>query len=338
MRSRLLRPDDIKGAWAIVPTPATENASDWRSENTVDLDEAARVVNGLIDAGIDGILSMGTLGEAATLTHGEKLDYMRAIVDAAGGRVPVFVGTTCLNTRDTIALTREALALGADGTMLGIPMWCAPALDVSVQFYRDVAEAVPEMNIAVYANPEAFKFDFPRAFWAQVAEIPQVVTAKYIGVGTLLADLAAVKGNIKLLPIDFDYYAAARMVDEIDAFWSSGAVCHPLVTTSLRDIVAKARASGDWAAARALQARLGPTAAPLFPNGSFKEFSTYNIGLEKARMDAAGWMKAGPVRPPYHLVPEPFLAGARKSGTMWADLGRELEREQSTPLSLEAIP
>src|SRR3546814_4255034 len=97
--------------------------------------------------------------------------------------------------------------------MLGIPMWFAPALDVSVQFYHDVAEAVPEMNIAIYANPEAFKFDFPRAFWAQVAEIPQVVTAKYIGVGTLLADLAAVKGNIKLLPIDFDYYAAARMVD-----------------------------------------------------------------------------------------------------------------------------
>src|SRR3546814_3458459 len=78
-----------------------------------------------------------------------------------------------------------------------------------------------------------------------------------------------------LLPIDFDYYAAARMVDEIDAFWSSGAVCHPLVTTSLRDIVAKARVSGDWAAARALQARLGTTAAPLFPHGSFKEFSTY---------------------------------------------------------------
>src|SRR3546814_19465964 len=86
MRSRLLRPDDIKGAWAIVPTPATENASDWRSENTVDLDEAARVVNGLIDAGIDGILSMGTLGEAATLTHGEKLDYMRAKIGRASGR------------------------------------------------------------------------------------------------------------------------------------------------------------------------------------------------------------------------------------------------------------
>jgi len=69
---------------------------------------------------------------------------------------------------------------------------------------------------------------------------------------------------------------------------------------------------------------LGPTAKPLFPNGSFKEFSTYNIGLEKARMDAAGWMVAGPMRPPYHLVPEAYLIGARNSGQMWADLYKEL--------------
>ena len=328
MKSTLMNSGDVKGAWAIIPTPAKDNASDWRATNTVDLDETARVVNGLIEAGINGILSMGTLGEAPTMTHDEKLDFMKALVDAAAGRVPIFVGTTCINTRDTVALTRQALELGADGTMLGIPMWCAPSVDVAVQFYKDVAEAVPEMNIAIYANPEAFKFDFPRSFWARVAEIPQVVTAKYIGVGNLLADLAAVCGRIKLLPIDFDYYAAARMDDSVDAFWSSGAVCHPLVTTTLRDLVLKARATGDWSAARVLQTRLGPTAAPLFPNGSFKEFSTYNIALEKARMDAGGWMKAGPVRPPYHLCPEPFLEGARRSGRMWADLGRALEVEK----------
>lgn len=327
MVKKLLSPNDVTGAWAIIPTPSTPDASDWRATNTVDLDETARVIDGLIKSGINGILSMGTLGEAATLTHDEKLDFMRAMVDAADGRVPIFVGTTCLNTRDTITLTREALDLGADGTMLGVPMWCAPSVDVAVQFYRDVAEAVPDMNIAIYANPEAFKFDFPRSFWAQVAELPQVVTAKYIGVGTLLADLAAIRGRIKLLPIDFDYYGAARMDDSIDAFWSSGAVCHPLVTTTLRDLVAKARQSGDWSEARAFQARLGPTAASLFPNGSFKEFSTYNIALEKARMDAGGWMKAGPVRPPYHLAPEAYLEGARKSGIMWADLGKALEEE-----------
>ncbi|HUD94552.1 dihydrodipicolinate synthase family protein, partial [Sphingobium sp.] len=192
MARELLTAADIKGAWAIVPTPAKEGATDWRATDTVNVDEAARMVNGLIEAGVDGILSMGTLGEAATMTLDEKLVFMKTIVDAAAGRVPVFVGTTCINTRDTIALTREAVDIGATGTMLGVPMWCAPSVDVAVQFYKDVAEAVPDINIAIYANPEAFKFDFPRHFWGQVAEIPQVVTAKYIGVGTLLPDLAAI--------------------------------------------------------------------------------------------------------------------------------------------------
>ena len=324
----LLTAADVKGAWAIVPTPSKEGASDWRATDTVNVDEAARMVNGLIEAGVDGILSMGTLGEAATMTLDEKLVFMKTIVDAAAGRVPVFVGTTCINTRDTIALTRQAVDIGATGTMLGVPMWCAPSVNVAVQFYKDVAEAVPNINIAIYANPEAFKFDFPRAFWGQVAEIPQVVTAKYIGVGNLLPDLAAIKGRIKLLPIDFDYYGAARMDDSIDAFWTSGAVCHPLVSTTLRDVIAQARASGNWSAAKAFMGRLAPTAATLFPNGSFKEFSTYNIPLEKARMTAGGWMNAGPCRPPYHLCPENYLEGARNSGRMWAELGKALEAER----------
>lgn len=315
---------DIKGAWAILPTPSKPNASDWRARDTVDLDEAARVVEGLIDAGINGILSMGTLGEAATLTYDEKIAYMQVLVESARGRVPVFVGTTTLNTRDTIDLTLRAQDIGADGTMLGIPMWCAPSLDIAVQFYKDVTAGAPDMNYAIYANPESFKFDFPRAFWVQVAQLPQVVTAKYIGIGPLMRDMAAVRGNIKMLPLDFDYYAAARMDDFNDAFWTSGAVCGPSVAIYLRDVVDEARKTGNWAKARAFQAKFASSAATLFPGGSFQTFSMYNVALEKARMDAGGWMKAGPVRPPYHICPEEYLAGARNSGEMWAALHQEL--------------
>ncbi len=320
----LLQISDIKGAWAIIPTPAKEGASDWRMTDTLDLDETARVVDELIKSGVNGILSMGTLGECATLTWDEKKRLMTTMVESAAGRVPIFVGTTALNTRDTIEQTKFAYDIGADGTMLGVPMWCAPSTDVAVQFYKDVAGAVPNMNIAIYANPEAFKFEFPRPFWAQVAQLPQVVTAKYIGVASLALDLMLTQGKIKFLPIDFDYYAAARIDEFVDAFWSSGAVCGPTVTLKLRDLVIDARKTGDWSKAKAFSQRLAPTAAPLFPNGSFKEFSTYNIGLEKERMNAAGWMKAGPVRPPYHIVPEQYLAGARQSGEMWAAIHREL--------------
>lgn len=324
MSKQRLTVDDVQGAWAILPTPSKPNASDWRAENTVDLDETRRVVEQLIGAGINGILSLGSLGECATLTWDEKRDYMKALVEAARGRVPVFGGTSSLSTRETVRQTRIAQDLGVAGVMVGPPMWCAPDVPTAVQFYRDLAEACPDLAICVYANNEAFKFEFPRPFWAQVAEIPQVITAKYLGVGALVTDLNLTRKKIRFLPIDADYYAAARIDPEFcTAFWTSGAVCGPQPVIRLRDEVIKAKQTGQWSEAKAVTDAIGKTYQTLFPHGSFKEFSTYNIGLEKGRMDAAGWMKAGPCRPPYTLVPEPYLEGARESGRRWAALHKK---------------
>lgn len=327
-RRARLTAKDVQGVWAIMPTPSKANASDWRADNTVDLDETARVVEELIRAGIDGILSLGTFGEGSTLTWEEKRAFMATAVETARGRIPFFGGTTSLNTRESVRQTRAAYDIGVDGTMLGVPMWCEADLPTAVQFYRDVAEACPEMAICIYSNPEAFKFDFPRPFWAQVAEIPQVVSAKYMSPAFLMTDLRLIKGRIRLLPVDGNYYAAARVdPEQCTAFWTGGAVCGPSVATRLRDEIRKAVTSGDWTKARQVADAIAAAGATLFPKGSFAEFSKYNIGLEKARMDAAGWMKAGPCRPPYHIVPEPYLEGARKAGIAWAKLHAEYSKQ-----------
>lgn len=327
-KSSLLTVDDVHGAWAILPTPARPGASDWRMEETVDLDETARVVEKLIESGVDAIVSLGTFGEGASLTWDEKRQFMATVVETVRGRVPYFCGTTSLNTRETIRQTRAAYDIGCDGTMLGLPMWQIADVPTAVQFFRSVAEACPEMAICVYANSETFKFDFPRQFWAQVCEIPQVITAKYLGIGSLVPDLNLSKRKIRFLPIDADYYAAARIdPDFCTAFWTSGAVCGPAPVLRLRDEIAKAKKSADWTQARMVSEAISRTYATLFPNGSFKDFSTYNIGLEKARMNAAGWMYAGPCRPPYHLVPEAYLEGARLSGTRWAELHQQYSAE-----------
>jgi trans-o-hydroxybenzylidenepyruvate hydratase-aldolase len=319
-RSRL-EVGDIHGAWAIIPTPAKPNASDWRAEDTVDLDEAARAVEALIAAGVDGILSLGTFGECATLTWDEKRAFIGTVVETIRGRIPFFGGTTSLNTRETVRQTQAAREIGIDGTMLGVPMWCHADVPTAVQFYRDVAEACPDVAICIYANPEAFKFDFPRPFWAQVAQIPQVVSAKYLGIANIVADLRLTKGRIRFLPTDSNYYATARIDPEnCTAFWTGGAVCGPAPVIRLRDEVKKATTTGDWRAAKEIADGISAALAPLFPKGSFAEFSKYNVGLEKARMNEAGWMVAGPSRPPYHLVPEDFLEGARQSGRLWAKL------------------
>ena len=136
MRKELLTVDQVHGAWAIMSPPAKANASDWRSENTVDLDETSRVVEQLISSGVNGILSLGTLGECATLTWEEKSAFMRTIVETARGRVPVFGGTSSLSTRETVRQTRAAREIGVDGVMAGPPMWCAP--DVPTADHRQI--------------------------------------------------------------------------------------------------------------------------------------------------------------------------------------------------------
>ena len=328
-RNRLnqLSAADIQGAWAIIPTPAKDNASDWRETDTVDLDETARAVDALIAAGVDGILSLGTLGECATLTWDEKRSFIATMVEAARGRVPIFAGTSTLSTRETIQQTRAACDLGADGTMLGPPMWNKPDVGTAVQFFKDVAEAVPEMAICVYANPFVFKFDFPPPFWAQVAAIPQVVMAKTASAGTYLRDLGASRGNIRLMPIDAEYYAAARLDPETAvAFWSSSASCGPAPVIALRDMVIEAKKTGDWSKAKALTGKITAAIMPTIAMGDMNEFQMHNIELEKGRMNTAGWLKAGPNRPPHHVVPDRIREFGRLGGEAWAALQREYEK------------
>src|SRR5690606_30429165 len=103
-------------------------------------------------------------------------------------------------------------------------------------------------------------------------------------------------------------------------FWSSGGSCGPSVAVKLRDEGRKAKISGDWAIAKKVAEDVRAAIAPMFPNGNITEFYKYNIAIEKARIDAAGWMKAGPCRPPYHKTPPEYLEGAYRAGLAWAKL------------------
>lgn len=312
---------DIKGAWAIMPTPATADASDWRSEFTVDLDETARAVEGFIAAGIDGLLTLGTLGECGALTPEEKRKFIGVVAETARGRIPVFSGTTGLGTRECVAQMRTALDAGADGTMCGPSMWNKPDVAVAAQFFRDIAEAVPELAICVYANPFVFKFDFPPPFWAQIADIPQVVCAKTAGYASLMRDLKASRGQIRFMPIDSEYYGAVRLApEETQAFWSSGASCGPAPVTALRDAVEQGRQSGDWTTAATISDEMAAASLPIIAYGDMITFQEQNVTLEKHRMATAGWMNPGPHRPPYHVSSEKALEFARIGGEAWAKL------------------
>ena len=309
---------DVRGVFAIMPTPAVDGADDPAMAYTLDRAETERAVNALVGDGVDAVMGTGTFGECATLTWDELRDFSEIVVAAAAGRVPVFLGATTLNTRDTITRARALRDIGVDGLLLGRPMWSQCDDENLVAYYRAVAEAVPELALMVYDNPEAFKGKISTSAYAELAEIPQVVAAKYPVFGPSFGpDLEAVAGRVRLLPVDRDWVTAHELApDEVPACWSGAASCGPLPHVELgRRVLA-----GDLDGAREVAADLGAASAGFFPEGSFALFSRYNVQLEKTRINAAGYIAAGPCRPPYVHCPGEYAEGARNSGRRLAEL------------------
>lgn len=319
----LLTAQDIKGIAAIMPTPVKGESISWADRDVVDLDETARAVDSLIRDGIDILWVNGTFGEAATLMWEELKKFSATVMEAAAGRIPVFLGATTLNTRDTVERGRYFRELGARGLFLGRPMWCRMSGAMIVQFYRDIAEALPDMNIVVYDNYEAFKGKIPTVVYGELAKIPNVVASKYRSVlaamtnDNLVADLKAVGGNMKLMPHDADWYYAARWFpDEIDGCWSSGVSAGPEPVVALKNAII----SADWERAKQIAEDIYWAYQKFFPEGNFEAFNTYNIGIQKARFDASGYIKAGPALPPYHNTPADILENAKECGRRWREL------------------
>lgn len=325
--------DDVRGVFAIMPTPATEDADQVDAEHTVDLDEAARGARALVEDDVDAIMINGTFGEAATLTDEEWRDFTATVVEAVDGDVPVVGGPTTLNTRTTIERAKFIREVGGDGLLLGRPMWCQMTDEATAQFYRDVAQAVPELGIVVYYNTAAFKGEYSLDLWRELAEIPQVVGAKYGSFDVRYYDVMAEVGDsVRLMPIEYEWYKAYRWYpDTATACWSGTcASSDPLPVTLLRD----ALYDSEEAVAKDLADRIWGTTVPFHPEGDrvrraseSELFSYYTIQLDKVRIQAADYINAGPCRRPYHTIPEEHAEGARESGRRWKELVAELREE-----------
>jgi dihydrodipicolinate synthase/N-acetylneuraminate lyase len=323
--------DDIRGVVALPPTPANDDASSVSARDTVNVGESERMIRHLFEDGIDGICTNGTLGEMATLTLAEWKTFASTVVETAQSLnpdLPLFIGVTTLNTRETVERARFVHDLGGRGIFVGRPFWSQLGLAPMLQFYRDLAEAVPDMSIVLYDNPEAFKGPIPTPLYHQLTEIPQVVAVKYIAMTPKLGgDMKSVNGKIRILPIEFDWLAARTLFPEAAVgCWSSSAMCDPTPVLALRDALDK----GDVETARELHRRILHTYETFIAVRDFPEFSKYNIPLEKIRFDEAGYVKAGPVRSPYHVVPEEYAEGARESGRRWRALAQELRAAGSS--------
>jgi trans-o-hydroxybenzylidenepyruvate hydratase-aldolase len=315
----MLTATDFQGLWAIIPTPSKPGADRADAVDTVDLAETARVIDKLIADGSDGLIVLGTTGECATLTRDEYEGFVDTVLATVNKRIPTFVGTTALGTHEVVYRTRFAQDRGADGILLGLPMWQPLTVEMAVAYYASIGELFPKLAIQVYGNPRAFRFAFPPAFWAAVVQaVPTITSAKYSRPKALLESQAAANGKVHFLPNDGGVMKFVDLAPETTtACWSTAASMGP--EPALAQI--RAIQANDMDRARAIAKDLAWTREPIQPITSDPEvFASYNIQLEKTRIGLAGYCKAGPLRPPYNVFPPEYLAAFQENATRWRTL------------------
>jgi dihydrodipicolinate synthase/N-acetylneuraminate lyase len=321
----MLGPTDIRGVYAIIPTPAKDGADRWEAVNTVDLAETERIVNALVRDGASGLIVLGTTGECATLTSDEYEAFVDCVLSTMKKRIPTFVGTTALGTHEVVRRTRFAQERGADGVLLGLPMWQPLTVDMAVEYYRSISEAFPKLGIMVYGNGRAFRFSFPPEFWARVVDVaPTLMAAKYSRPQALLAALEASKGRVHFLPHDGGLAKFAELSPvTTTACWSTAASMGP------EPVLAQMRAhlANDAEESKRIAADLAWVREPIKDIVTDADlFAMYNIQLEKIRIQAAGYCKAGPIRPPYNLMPQPLVEKVHEHARRWRELCEKYAR------------
>ncbi len=159
-----------EGSWVAIPTPFTE-------DDEVDFQGFQELIDFQLANKTDGILLMGSTGESPALSMDERQDILQEVIPYCEGKLPVFAGTTCGNTKQTIELTQYAERVGADGALLVVPPYLRPSQDGLHEHFKAVAEAV-DIPIAIYNNPGRVGVNIEPATIVALAEIPNIVADK----------------------------------------------------------------------------------------------------------------------------------------------------------------
>ncbi|EJP73557.1 MAG: dihydrodipicolinate synthase [SAR86 cluster bacterium SAR86B] len=160
----------LKGSLVALVTPFHESGE-------VDYDSLESLVQWHIDEGTNGIVSVGTTGESATLSIEEHLEVIKKTVEYASGKIPIIAGTGANSTQEAVDLTRESQALGADYSLLVTPYYNKPTQAGLIKHYEKIASEI-DMPQILYNVPTRTACDLIPASVDVLAKIPNIVGIK----------------------------------------------------------------------------------------------------------------------------------------------------------------
>lgn len=122
------------------------------AEHDVDVPSLQRLVDFLVEAGVDGLFVLGSTSETAYLPDGHRRQVIETVVARAAGRVPVLAGVIDMTTLRVLEHVRTAVSLGCDGVVATAPFYARTHPAEIEQHFRMIADA---------ADVPVFAYDLP---------------------------------------------------------------------------------------------------------------------------------------------------------------------------------
>jgi 4-hydroxy-tetrahydrodipicolinate synthase len=229
----------------------TATVTPFDSEGAVDYERYRELCAFLVDNGSDGVVVSGTTGESPTLSDDERVELLRAAIDAVGDRATVMAGTGTNSTAHSIELTEQAHEAGADGFLVVTPYYNKPPPRGIVEHFKAVA-AASDRPVMVYNIPSRVVINIEPETMARLAEIPNVTSVKQAN-----DDLEQAR---RIVDLGLDLYAGDdNIVYPFLELGGRGGVCvHThVVGPQVKEMVRRFR-EGDGEGARTIHEELAP--------------------------------------------------------------------------------
>ncbi len=159
-----------KGVFPALLTPFTAN-------DEPDLKLFEKNLEAQLEAGVEGIILGGTLGEASTLSTAEKEALVKFAIERIGGRVPVVLNIAEGSTRDALQQASYAIQWGADGLMLLPPMRYKTDHRETVTYFTTIAKST-DLPIMIYNNPIDYKTEVTPDMFADLSACENINAIK----------------------------------------------------------------------------------------------------------------------------------------------------------------
>lgn len=142
-------------------------------EQSIHIEATAQLIEHLIRKGVQGIFILGSNGEFHVIDEAEKIAFAKEVVRIVNHRVPVYAGTGCCSTKETIRLSKAMEEVGVDALSVITPYFLKPTEDELYEHFKAVAQSV-NIPILLYNIPKATGCNLPASVVDRLADIDNI--------------------------------------------------------------------------------------------------------------------------------------------------------------------